>query len=682
VEHRLVQGGESFLPFARCCVAKLKKLGLPYADQSYEVDGVSIKVRIQPGHEYIRIEGGPSSGYLGYPRDTAYDNGVLVNGNYDASFGIDSKQAARTGDIKAGRVSWIGSGKKPPVVSYEHGMSTRYRLVRETQSVIFAQPYIYIGGTQFSTLGKNVVGACIATFTVDGATIQRLVMVERPSTTQAVIWETDIPTGTTLSTWRLVGTFNVSTPAHNVSTAGATGALYDPWFFSPDGNSCASLITASNTISIWYMVRIVRGSITATESLGVYTLSVSFTVSDITGTVTSLPSPPATPTSVTPPSNGENIITLTKPSGSTTLSQKIWDYPAGITLYTQDGQITEWNMVLGVDYKADGSEVLLYKETKSGYMETSSDHYLYAVGAGEVVDPAGYDAYNLLPGPEVITGALAEVTKFRARKKQNFHSRIRMLAGTQMLFECDFTKALDNVYLPAYPFNVPSYVTAHQSTGIANTATGSSYSVVFSGGGGDATNVNIDRFVIHDVDIRINASVYERIREVAVRSTTNGTWVLGPGGVDGGYSPYTTTQSDIVLSIGGVEVKTVEVLPQGALHYSLNFPQWLNTLVTSDSAWQPDFVHLAGSTYKSAARVEGTGNIGVVASRKAGELAFSASNKNSEIKNLYTTFGAADPVVEKASVYLRSSAGVFSASGKFPPMTVAQNMSINPIRIF
>lgn len=58
MEHRLIQGGEQYLPFARSCVAKLKKLGTPYADQSYEIDGVSIKVRIEPGHEYIRIEGG------------------------------------------------------------------------------------------------------------------------------------------------------------------------------------------------------------------------------------------------------------------------------------------------------------------------------------------------------------------------------------------------------------------------------------------------------------------------------------------------------------------------------------------------------------------------------------------------------------------------------------------------
>lgn len=36
----------------------LKKLGLPYADQSFEIGGASIKVRIEPGHEYISITGG------------------------------------------------------------------------------------------------------------------------------------------------------------------------------------------------------------------------------------------------------------------------------------------------------------------------------------------------------------------------------------------------------------------------------------------------------------------------------------------------------------------------------------------------------------------------------------------------------------------------------------------------
>lgn len=78
MEHRfLLGGGEQWLPFARSCVAKLKKLGLPYANQSYEVDGASIKVRIEPGHEYIRIEGGRLllSGFVG--------DGAIMGDVYD-----------------------------------------------------------------------------------------------------------------------------------------------------------------------------------------------------------------------------------------------------------------------------------------------------------------------------------------------------------------------------------------------------------------------------------------------------------------------------------------------------------------------------------------------------------------------------------------------------------------------
>jgi len=63
MEHRLILGGDEYLPFARSCITKLKKLGLPYADQSYEVGGASIKVRIEPGHEYIRIDGGVDTTY-------------------------------------------------------------------------------------------------------------------------------------------------------------------------------------------------------------------------------------------------------------------------------------------------------------------------------------------------------------------------------------------------------------------------------------------------------------------------------------------------------------------------------------------------------------------------------------------------------------------------------------------
>lgn len=73
MRHRLVSpGAERFLPFAESCITKLLKLGLPYADQSFEVDGCSIKVRIEPGHEYIRIDGPPG---------IEMDSGVVDMGN-------------------------------------------------------------------------------------------------------------------------------------------------------------------------------------------------------------------------------------------------------------------------------------------------------------------------------------------------------------------------------------------------------------------------------------------------------------------------------------------------------------------------------------------------------------------------------------------------------------------------
>jgi len=56
VEHLLIDGGGGeYLPFARAKVDGLRRLGLSYAEQRYEVDGVSISLRIVKEHEYIRI---------------------------------------------------------------------------------------------------------------------------------------------------------------------------------------------------------------------------------------------------------------------------------------------------------------------------------------------------------------------------------------------------------------------------------------------------------------------------------------------------------------------------------------------------------------------------------------------------------------------------------------------------
>ena len=58
MEHKLIQGGEQYLPFARSRIKALKATGLKYASQKFEIDGVSIRVRVAGEHEYIEIEGG------------------------------------------------------------------------------------------------------------------------------------------------------------------------------------------------------------------------------------------------------------------------------------------------------------------------------------------------------------------------------------------------------------------------------------------------------------------------------------------------------------------------------------------------------------------------------------------------------------------------------------------------
>lgn len=60
MEHKLIQGGEHLLPFARSRIKALRATGLAYASQKFEVDGVSIEVRVVGEHDYISLSGGGS----------------------------------------------------------------------------------------------------------------------------------------------------------------------------------------------------------------------------------------------------------------------------------------------------------------------------------------------------------------------------------------------------------------------------------------------------------------------------------------------------------------------------------------------------------------------------------------------------------------------------------------------
>ena len=63
MEHKVITGGEQWLPFARSRIKALQATGLAYASQKFEVEGALVEVRIEPGHEYIRIMGGAQAVY-------------------------------------------------------------------------------------------------------------------------------------------------------------------------------------------------------------------------------------------------------------------------------------------------------------------------------------------------------------------------------------------------------------------------------------------------------------------------------------------------------------------------------------------------------------------------------------------------------------------------------------------
>lgn len=58
MEHKLILGGEQYLPFARSRIKVLQATGLRYASQRFVLPDATIAVRIEPGQEYIHITGG------------------------------------------------------------------------------------------------------------------------------------------------------------------------------------------------------------------------------------------------------------------------------------------------------------------------------------------------------------------------------------------------------------------------------------------------------------------------------------------------------------------------------------------------------------------------------------------------------------------------------------------------
>lgn len=56
MEHKIILGGERYLPLASRMVQQLRTLGLPYATKTLLIDKIEIKARIEPGHDHILIQ--------------------------------------------------------------------------------------------------------------------------------------------------------------------------------------------------------------------------------------------------------------------------------------------------------------------------------------------------------------------------------------------------------------------------------------------------------------------------------------------------------------------------------------------------------------------------------------------------------------------------------------------------
>lgn len=160
---------------------------MPHADQSYEVDGVSIKARIEPGHEYIRIEGGAERFVLGcFGRDPAMSNAAAVE-----------FFTMRVPSMKTKRV------EKQPFAGFGgcvvyNGVPITLQNTSEATDISFTLPWSVSGEIvgSYTYQGQDTITRCVVAGTALGTEFQTThssaphirYPVPASITTQAVVW--------------------------------------------------------------------------------------------------------------------------------------------------------------------------------------------------------------------------------------------------------------------------------------------------------------------------------------------------------------------------------------------------------------------------------------------------------------------------------------------------------------
>lgn len=175
MEHRLIFGGEQYLPYARARIRALRRVGR-YGSGRWEMPGGElVEVRIDGEHDYIRIEGGSSliamdSGivdYVGTGLAPRYVNGTLRHTSstlaYTSGFALPDPNTGAWANWRGGR-GVVGSVEIPSFMAHVRDDYTRCASFEATREPVTtdSEEWQYKSNDSYLYAKKRLVDKCPA----------------------------------------------------------------------------------------------------------------------------------------------------------------------------------------------------------------------------------------------------------------------------------------------------------------------------------------------------------------------------------------------------------------------------------------------------------------------------------------------------------------------------------------
>ena len=129
MEHKLIDGGAEYLPFARSRIKAMRATGLAYASQQYQINGVNVKTRICGEHDYITVNGGTGKVLSGMVR-----NGTIIFNSRTPGLGPDVLNS-----FKPTQQAWTHVMRRKPSGTGPTVFSENAQLAVETSVLLSAQ---------------------------------------------------------------------------------------------------------------------------------------------------------------------------------------------------------------------------------------------------------------------------------------------------------------------------------------------------------------------------------------------------------------------------------------------------------------------------------------------------------------------------------------------------------------